>query len=270
MLTGWPNASVHRLSNPGDRYTFPNKVRYWQAIAPLLDRASPLRTAHLRDPLGPQNHFASESFMDEMAIAVSADPVAFRLRYLTEPRDADVLKAAAERYGWQPGVPGPRTVPAGGVATGRGVAYTRRGDSVVAVIAEVEVNLDTGRVWPRKFVVAADQGLVVNPLWLRRTIEGNIIHAVSRTLHEEVSFTPQRVTSVDWVSYPILEMDLAPEVIDIVIVNRPELPVYGAGEPSTRPVTPAIANAIFDATGLRIRRVPFTPERIRAALARSS
>ena len=270
MLTGWPNASVHRLSNPGDRYTFPNKVRYWQTIAPLLDRASPLRTAHLRDPLGPQNHFASESFMDEMAIAVSTDPVAFRLRYLTEPRDADVLKAAAERYGWQPGVPGPSTVPAGGVVTGRGVAYTRRGDSVVAVIAEVEVNLDTGRVWPRKFVVAADQGLVVNPLWLRRTIEGNVIHAVSRTLHEEVRFSPQRVTSVDWVSYPILEMDLAPEVIDIVIVNRPELPVYGAGEPSTRPVTPAIANAVFDATGLRIRRAPFTPERVLAALARSS
>ena len=146
------------------------------------------------------------------------------------------------------------------------MAYTRRGDSVVAVIAEVEVNLDTGRVWPRKFVVAADQGLVVNPLWLERTLEGNIIHATSRTLHEEVRFSPEHVTSVDWVSYPILEMDLAPEEIDVVIINRPELPVYGAGEPSTRTVTPAIANAIFDATGLRIRRVPFTPERIRSAL----
>ena len=267
-LTGWPNASVHRLNNPGDRYEFPNNVRYWQTIAPLLERVSPLRTAHLRDPLGPQHHFASESFMDEMAIAVSADPIEFRLRYLREERDARVLRAAAERYGWEPAVPGPSELPGGGIVSGRGVAYTRRGSSVVAVIAEVEVNLETGRVWPRRFVVAADQGIVVNPLWLRLTIEGNIIQATSRSLHEEVRFTPERVTSVDWLSYPILEMSEAPEDIDIVLVNRPERPPYGAGEPSTRTVPPAIANAIFDATGLRIRRAPFTRERILAALSR--
>ena len=247
----------------------PNDVRYWQTVAPLLERASPLRTAHLRDPLGPQNHFASESFMDEMAVAAGADPIEFRLRYLREARDAEVLRAAAERYGWTPAAPGaPASPPREGVATGRGVAYTRRGSSVVAVIAEVEVNLDTGRVWPRRFVVAADQGIVVNPLWLRRTIEGNIIHATSRSLHEEVRFTPERVTSVDWISYPILEMNDAPEDIDIVIVNRPDLPPYGAGEPSTRTVPPAIANAIFDATGLRVRRAPFTAERILGMLAR--
>lgn len=264
-LLGWPNASVHRLSNPGDRYEFPVNVRYWQTIAPLLERASPMRTAHLRDPLGPQNHFASECFMDEMAVAAGADPVEFRLRYLPDGRDADVLRAAAERYGWEPAVPGPGTRPSDGVVTGRGVAYTRRGLPVVAVIADVEVDLDTGRVWPRRFVVASDQGIVVNPLWLRRTIEGNIIHAASRALYEEVQFTPERVTSVDWISYPILEMADAPEEIDIVLVNRPELPPYGAGEPSTRTVPPAIANAIFDATGLRIRRAPFTRERILAA-----
>lgn len=269
-LLGWPNASVHRLNNPGDRYEFPVNVRYWQTIAPLLERASPLRTAHLRDPLGPQNHFASECFMDEMAVAAGADPVEFRLRYLPDGRDADVLKAAAERYGWEPAVPGPGTRPSGGIVTGRGVAYTRRGLPVVAVIADVEVDLDTGRVWPRRFVVASDQGIVVNPLWLRRTIEGNIIHAVSRTLHEEVQFTPERVTSVDWISYPILEMVDAPEEIDIVLVNRPDLPPYGAGEPSTRTVPPAIANAVFDATGLRIRRAPFTRERILAALRGSA
>ncbi len=100
---------------------------------------------------------------------------------------------------------------------------------------------------------------------MRRTIEGNIIHAVSRTLHEEVQFTPERVTSVDWTSYPILEMVDAPEEIDIVLVNQPDLPPYGAGEPSTRTVPPAIANAVFDATGLRIRRAPFTRERVLAA-----
>ncbi len=264
-LLDWPNASVHRLDNQGDLYEFPVNVRYWQTIAPLLERASPLRTAHLRDPLGPQIHFASECFMDEMAVAVGADPVEFRLRHLPEGRDADVLKAATERYGWEPGVPGPTAPPTGGVVTGRGVAYTRRGSPVVAVIADVEVDLDTGRVWPRRFVVASDQGIVVNPLWLRRTIEGNIIHAASRALYEEVQFTPERVTSVDWISYPILEMADAPEEIDIVLVNRPELPPYGAGEPSTRTVPPAIANAVFDATGLRIRRAPFTRERILAA-----
>ena len=265
-LMGWPNASVHRLSNPGDRYEFPVDVRYWQTIAPLLERASPLRTAHLRDPLGPQNHFAGECFMDEMAVAVGADPVEFRLRYLPDGRDADVLRAAAERYGWDPAVPGPGTLPTSGVVSGRGVAYTRRGSPVVAVIADVDVDLDTGRVWPRRFVVASDQGIVVNPLWLRRTIEGNIIHAVSRTLFEEVQFTPERVTSVDWISYPILEMADAPEEIDIVLLDRPDLPPYGAGEASTRTVTPAIANAVFDATGLRIRRAPLTRERILAAL----
>ncbi|MYJ96766.1 MAG: xanthine dehydrogenase family protein molybdopterin-binding subunit [Proteobacteria bacterium] len=216
--------------------------------------------------MGPQNHFASECFMDEMAVAVGADPVEFRLRYLPDGRDADVLKAAAERYGWEPAVPGPTTLPTSGVVSGRGVAYTRRGSPVVAVIADVEVDLDTGRVWARRFVVASDQGIVVNPLWLRRTIEGNIIHAVSRTLFEEVQFTPERVTSVDWISYPILEMADAPEEIDIVLLDRPDLPPYGAGEASTRTVTPAIANAVFDATGLRIRRAPLTRERILAAL----
>ena len=269
-LLDWPNASVHRLSNQGDLYEFPVNVRYWQTIAPLLERASPLRTAHLRDPLGPQNHFASECFMDEMAVAVGADPVEFRLRHLPEGRDADVLKAAAERYGWEPGVPGPTVPSTSGVVSGRGVAYTRRGSPVVAVIADVEVDLDTGRVWPRRFVVASDQGIVVNPLWLRRTIEGNIIHAASRALYEEVQFTPERVTSVDWISYPILEMADAPEEIDIVLVNRPELPPYGAGEPSTRTVPPAIANAVFDATGLRIRRAPFTRQRILSALRGST
>jgi nicotinate dehydrogenase subunit B len=266
MLTGWPNASVHRFGNPGDRYEIPNKLYYWQTVAPFLEKASPLRTAHLRDPLGPQLHFASESFIDELASTLRADPVEFRLRYLPGGRDADALRAAAERYGWEPRVAGPRRVPDGPVASGRGVAYTRRGNSVVAMIAEVDVELRTGRVWARRFVVAADQGIVINPLWLRRTIEGNVIHGMSRTLFEEVTFDRNRVTSTDWISYPILELVDAPEEIDIVLLDRRDLPPYGAGEPSTRTVTPAIANAIFDATGARIRRAPFTRERVLAAL----
>lgn len=267
MLTGWPNATVHRFGNPDGRYQFPAQVQYWQTVAPLLERASPLRTAHLRDPLGPQLHFASESFIDEMAHAVNADPVEFRLRYLQEERDAAVLKAVAARAEWQPQVAGPKRLDSASVTTGRGVAYTRRGNSVVAVVAYVEVDTASGRVWPRKFIVAADQGQIINPLWLRRTIEGNIVMATSRGLFEEVQFTPEHVTSVDWATYPILEMPDAPEDIDIVLIDRPELPPYGAGEPSTRTVVPAIANAIFDATGVRIRRAPFTPARVKEALA---
>jgi CO/xanthine dehydrogenase Mo-binding subunit len=268
QLTGWPNASVFRFGNPEGRYQFPVKLEYWQAIDAFLKRGSPLRTGHLRDPLGPQLHFASESFIDEMASAVGADPIEFRLRHLKEARDVAVLKAAMERAQWQPRPAGPTVKQTSGVVSGRGVAYTRRSNSVVAAIAYVDVDLSTGRVWPRKFIVATEQGLIVNPLGLHRTIEGNVVMAVSRTLQEEVQFTPQAVTSVDWATYPILEMADAPEEIDVVMLNRTDLPPYGAGEPSTRTIPPAIANAVFDATGVRIRRAPFTPERVRAALSR--
>jgi len=120
-------------------------------------------------------------------------------------------------------------------------------------------------VWPRKWVVAHDCGLIVNPDGLRRCIEGNIVQGTSRALWEEVQFDAKNVTSVDWLTYPILDITEAPEAIDIVLIDRPELPPQGAGEPSTRPVAAAIANAIFDATGIRLRRVPFTPDRVKAA-----
>jgi len=151
--------------------------------------------------------------------------------------------------------------------TGRGFSYTERGGTVVAVVADVEVDRRSGRVWARKFTVAHDCGLIINPKGTELTIEGNVIQALSRTLFEEVRFDREQVLSVDWASYPILEMQDAPERIDIVLVNRPDLPASGAGEPSTRTVPAAVANAIFDATGVRFRRVPLTPERVKAALA---
>ncbi len=120
-------------------------------------------------------------------------------------------------------------------------------------------------MWPRKWVVAHDCGLIVNPDGLRRCIEGNIVQGTSRALWEEVQFDAKNVTSVDWLTYPILDITEAPEAIDIVLIDRPELPPQGAGEPSTRPVAAAIANAIFDAAGIRLRRVPFTPDRVKAA-----
>ncbi|NDH49972.1 MAG: xanthine dehydrogenase family protein molybdopterin-binding subunit, partial [Proteobacteria bacterium] len=224
---------------------------------------------HLRDPLGPQIHFASECFIDEMAFAVSQDPIAFRLRYLNEERDRGVLISASERYAWQPRVAASQIQQNSNLVSGRGVAYTRRNNTVVAVICEVDINLTSGRIYPRKFVIASDQGLIINPLWLRRTIEGNILHGISRSLLEEVSFSSQHVTSNDWLSYSTVNIDLCPEEIEIILLNNVDLPPYGAGEPSIRAVTPAIANAVFDAIGIRLRRAPFTPERVLEALAQA-
>jgi nicotinate dehydrogenase subunit B len=137
---------------------------------------------------------------------------------------------------------------------------------MVALVAEVEVNMDSGKMRVTRFVVAHDCGFVVNPMSLAGTIEANLIQAMSRAMVEQVDFTATRVTSVDWATYPIVEMADIPDSIDIEIVNnRVDAKSLGAGEPSTRPVAAAIANALFDATGVRIRRVPFTPANLQAA-----
>ena len=134
-------------------------------------------------------------------------------------------------------------------------------------MAEVDVDRRSGKIWARKFTVAHDCGLIINPDGLKHTIEGNIIQGISRTLWEEVKFDNKNVTSVDWLTYPILDMTEAPQTIDCVYINRPDRPATGAGEPSIRPVAAAIANAVFDATGVRLRRVPFSPDRVKGALS---
>ena len=207
---------------PAESYEFDNKRMAWETIAPLLDRASPLRTSHLRDPVGPQIHFASESFMDEVAAAVDADPVEFRLRYLKEPRDIAVIKAAAEKAGWETR-PSPRRDQTGNKVSGRGIAYAQRNGTRVAIIAEVEVDRSTGKIWARKFTVAHDCGQIINPDGLVKCIEGNIVQGISRTLWEEVKFDRKAVTSVDWLTYPILDITETPERSTVVLINRPEL-----------------------------------------------
>jgi nicotinate dehydrogenase subunit B len=251
---------------PAESYAFDNKRLAWETIPPLLDRSSPLRTAHLRDPVGPQIHFASESFIDEIAAALILDPIEFRLRHIKEARDVAVIKAAAEKAGWETR-PSPRRDQSGTKVSGRGIAYSQRSGTRVAIIAEVEVDRSSGKIWARKFTVAHDCGLIINPDSLRHTIEGNVVHGTSRTLWEEVKWTPSAVTTVDWVTYPILDITEAPEQIDVVLIDHPEIPSSGAGEPSSRPMAAAIANAIFDATGVRLRRVPFSPDRVKAAFA---
>ena len=283
QLTGRRKAEPARgrASYPSDMYGIPNR-RLAGSVVPLpLAWETPIRTGNLRDPDGPQVTFASESFIDELAAAAGTDPVAFRLRLL-EAREGDdsgfkrarsiaCLKAAAEAFGWdaRPS-PGPRG--AGDVLTGRGVAYAYRSQTVAVEVAEVEVNRRTGRVWVKRLVCAHDCGLVVNPEGLRRTLECGMLHSVSRALYEEVRFDTEKVLSADWMSHPTLTHADTPARIDVVIVNgdpnpdRPDLPHYGAGETVCKPTLAAVANAIFDATGVRLRRVPFRPARVLAAL----
>lgn len=271
QLLGFTGERGINFGSPSANYVFENEYVVWETIPTLLPDASPLRTTHLRDPIGPQLHFASESFVDEVAAAVGVDPVEFRLNYLQAPRDRAVIQAAAERAGWRAGPAGTRRGQGSGrdgdVLTGQGIAYAVRNGTYVAIVADVEVNQETGRVWARRLTVAHDCGLIINPGLLRRVIEGNIVQGLSRIFHEEVHFTRRAVTSVDWLSYPILDITETPEAIDIVLINRPEEPPMGAGEPSIRMLAAAVNNAIFDATGVRLRRAPLTPDRVKGAFS---
>ena len=271
MSLGMPLNPGAGLGTPAESYGFESKLLAWEVVPALLERCSPLRTSHLRDPLGPEVHFGSEQFVDEIAHATGTDPVAFRLEYIRAARDAAVVKAAAEKAGWSARRPATRSARAlhAKVLTGRGLAYAQRADTVVAVVAEIEVYPREGRIWARKFTVAHDCGLIINPKSLRQTIEGNVVQGLSRTLFEEVRFDRNTVTSVDWASYPILEMRDAPEAIDIVLINSTDVAPSGAGEPTMRCIPAAVANAFFDATGVRLRRVPLSAERVKAALAKA-
>jgi CO/xanthine dehydrogenase Mo-binding subunit len=269
QLTGIPNTSgVDEFAQWGEEcvaYTFPNVHADAHVVAPFLDEASPLRTTHLRDPEGPATTFATESFMDELAAAAKVDPIEFRLKYLDDERLEAALKKAAEKFNWDHR-PSPKRAGASEIATGRGVAVALRGGTRVATVAEVEVNRQTGAVRVKRFVCVHDCGLIVNPEALAGTVSANLVQSLSRSLKEEVTFDGSRVTSVDWNSYPIARASDVPDQVDITLINHPEISPSGAGEPSSRPTAAAIGNAIFDATGARVRRGPFTPSRIKAAL----
>jgi len=259
-------------ATPSEMYAIPNRRMKSDVVGLPLVWETPLRTGNLRDPNGPQVTFASESFIDELAAAANADPVEFRLKLLRgstaddngfrRARSIAVVEAAARAYGWD-ARPSPKPRESGNIMTGRGIAYSFRSQTIVAQIAEVDVDRETGRIWVKRLVCAHDCGLVINPEGLRGTIEGGMMHSLSRALHEEVRFDTEKVTSVDWISHPSLTHADAPERIDVVLVNgdpdpnRPDLPHYGAGEAVCKPLIAAVGNAIFDATGVRPRRVPF-------------
>jgi nicotinate dehydrogenase subunit B len=224
----------------------------------------PLRTSNLRAPGDLARSFASESAIDEIASTFGVDPIEFRLRYLTDPRIIDMLNAVTKQAKWEPR-PSPAPPAVGAIAKGRGVAVANRGETMTAAIAEVEVNRTSGRVTVKRVTLAQDCGLIVNPDGTKNQIEGNVIQGVSRTLLEEVKFDASGIKSLDWVSYPVVHFPDVPQ-IDIVLVNRPEMQALGGGEPSLVPVPAAIANAIFDATGARLREIPMTPERVLSAI----
>jgi nicotinate dehydrogenase subunit B len=255
-----PAPHIPQPSGDGDRnappaYEFPRKeVRYHL----LLD--APVRNGSFRTLGAHGNVFAIESFMDELARAAKLDPVAFRLAHLKDPRARAVVNAAAEIARWGQG-----TTRDG--RRGRGFAYARYKNigAYAAVVADVEIDRETGVVQVPEVVIAADLGSVVNPNGAISQLEGAIVQAVSLTLKEEVTFDARQITSRDWGGYPILTFPEVPR-ITVTLVGRSDDPPLGAGEASLAPASAAVANAIANATGRRLRELPMTPARVKAVL----
>lgn len=260
---GFPgNGYDYGVTGGGDLYAFENQRVQCPVIPWAQNVESQLRTCNLRAPGAVGRAFASESFIDEVASQVRVDPVQFRLRCRrNDKRTAEVLLAAAKSSGW---VERPSPAPQGGqgdMLIGRGVAISNRDGAIVAAVAEVGVDKSTGKVHVNRVTVAHDCGLIANPDGLKNQIEGNVVQGVSRALFEEVHFDELGVRNLDWDSYSTVRFEDVPEV-EIVLINRPELGFLGAGEAAIVPVPAAIANAVFDATGARVRDVPLTPERV--------
>jgi len=229
---------------------------------------APLRPSNIRAPGKVANCFAVESFVDELAAKAHVDPVAFRLRDMSNPRGAEVIRRMAQMVGWQ-SRPSPAVSAAKGtLAVGRGMAYIhyKNNETFVAMAIEVEVDRATGEIAVRRVCCAHDCGLMINPDAVRAQVEGNILQTLSRTLYEETTFDRSRVTSVDWASYPLLRFPAVPR-LEIALIDRRDEPPLGAGEAASSPVPAALANAVFDATGVRLRSVPFTSDKLKSLMA---
>lgn len=254
MLVTPPPPDAENGFGGGDRnaptnYTFANNrvSVHWLSN-------SPIRVSALRSLGAMANTFANESFMDELANAAGIDPVQFRLNHLDDPRATAVVQAAADKIGWQP------HTGSSGSGRGMGIAYARyeNTETYVATAADVSVDPSSSRITLNRIVVAHDSGLIINPDGLKNQIEGNVIQSASRAILEQVNFDSSRITSVDWRTYPILRFQDIPQ-IDVVLINHPDQPAWGSGEITTLTTPPAIANAIFHATGQRLRSVPLNP-----------
>lgn len=267
--TGTGSGVVPGISSGGDLYHIRNRKISSPVVPWIQNLMTPLRTNNLRAPGSAGRCFGSETFLDELAAQLKVDPVQFRLRHFgNDQRKIEALLAATKKAGWNQR-PSPAPASSGRIVAGRGVAVSNREDSMIAAVAEVEVDTASGKAKVKRVVVAHDCGLIANPNGVENQIEGNVIQGVSRTLLEEVQFDERGVNNLDWLGYPVIRYEDVPE-IEIVLINRPELDFLGAGEASLVPIPAAIGNAIFDATGARLRDVPMTPERVLAALAARS
>ena len=253
------------FQNAGAPYAVPNIRVNTRHVAKAF-----FRSAHLRSPGRIENSFANESFMDELATSAKADPAEFRLKHIKDPRAVAVIQAAMARANWQSraGVNTAAGNANADIAKGRGISYVRYNNTTtyVAAVAEVEVNRKTGGVRVTRVCVGHDCGQIINPDGLANQIEGGVIQTVSRTLMEQVQWDASKVTSVDWATYPILRFPDVPRV-EVDMINTPGDVSWGAGEPTPTAIPAAIGNAIFDATGARMRSIPFTPDKVKAALA---
>ena len=252
-----PGGVLNDLAIP---YGFPNV----KATAHRLQR-SPLKPAWIRSPGRLQNTFANESFLDEIAAEAGTDPLDFRLIHLEDRRGRELLERLGDLSRWRDR---PKPNRSAELVTGYGLAYVKYElvRTYVGAVAVVEVNRKTGELSVKRFYVAHDCGQIINPDGLRNQIEGCIVQTVSRTLKEEVTFDRSMVTSLDWASYPILTFLDVPDVV-IELIDRPNEPPWGGGEPSAAVVPAAISNAVFEATGARLRSVPFAPAKVKTALA---
>ena len=255
-----PPAPLPQPAGGGDRNAIPFYAFPSTHVVSHFIPEMPLRISALRALGAYLNVFAIESFMDELALAAGADPVEFRLRHLQDARGREVVQLAASRFGWKPGVRAE-----GG--RGRGFAFARYKNfaAYCAIACEVDVDAESGRARLVRAVAAVDSGQVVNPDGLRNQIEGAILQSASWTLYEAVAFDAARVRSVDWATYPILRFGAVPETVEVHIVDRPGMPYLGTGEAGQGPTAAAIANAVADAVGRRVRDIPLKAARLRAS-----
>jgi CO/xanthine dehydrogenase Mo-binding subunit len=244
-------------------YKFPNV----KTVCHRLE-STPFRPSWIRAPGRLQNVHANESFMDELAAAAGADPLEFRLKYFdpAETRGREILDRLAALAKWEKR-PSPQRGNTGNIARGRGITYVKYElvRTYIGAVAEVEVDRTSGDIKVMRFFIVHDCGQIINPDGVKAQIEGNVIQTVSRTLLEELAFDRSMVTSLDWASYPILTFPKIPEIV-IELIDRPTEKPWGAGEPTASVVPSAISNAVFDATGVRMRSVPYTPDKVKTAL----
>ena len=266
-LSGLPADETVAPGNVFQNSNIPYKFANIKIVCHRLE-STPFRPSWIRTPGRMQNTYANECFIDELAAAAGADPIDFRLKYLdpNDKRGIEVLNRVAALAKWDKR-PSPKKGQSGDVVTGRGVSYCKYElvRTYIAAVAEVEVKRSTGDIRVTRFYVAHDCGQIINPDGIRNQIEGNVIQTVSRTLKEELKFNRSTVTSLDWVSYPILTFPEVPEIV-MDLIDRPAEKPWGVGEPSAAVVPSAISNAVFDATGARLRSVPYTPDKVRKVL----